>query len=359
MTHPRPAGSTDRPNLYGMSRAELAGLLQAAGARPFHADQLFRWLYARGLLDPEDWTDLSKTLRTRLAGDCAIDAPRLGQRTPADDGTIKFRVELPQGGSVESVHMVQSERVTLCISSQVGCALDCDFCLTGRMGLQRQLTPGEIVGQVGAIRADRGLWERPFNVVFMGMGEPLHNYDAVMAAIAILTDPDGFGLSRKRITVSTVGLAPAIERLAREPLRPRLAVSLNATDDAVRDRLMPVNRRYPLKRLLAACREYRRITGEAFTFEYVLLEGVNDREEDARRLISIVRRHGSRLNLIPFNPVPGWLPYRPPARERVLALRDRLLAEGLAVSVRWSRGAGARAGCGQLALLPAREEEAR
>jgi 23S rRNA (adenine2503-C2)-methyltransferase len=226
------------------------------------------------------------------------------------------------------------------------------------MGLDRHLSAGEIVGQVALIQDDRKLGSAPFNVVFMGMGEPLHNYDGVLAAFRLLTAADGFALSRRRITVSTSGLAPAIERLAGEPERPRLAVSLNATTDTVRDRIMPVNKKYPIARLLEACRLYARRTGEPFTFEYVLLEGVNDTDGDVERLAKLLRANPVKLNLIPFNPVPGWLPYRPPARERIVAIRDRLLAQDLRVSIRWSRGAQARAACGQLALLPDRDQGA-
>jgi 23S rRNA (adenine2503-C2)-methyltransferase len=198
------------------------------------------------------------------------------------------------------------------------------------------------------MQREHDLLTRPFNIVFMGMGEPLHNYAAVVRAVGLLVD--GCGVARRRITVSTAGLAPAIERLAAEPVRPRLAVSLNATTDELRDRLMPVNRKYDLQRLLQACRTWVATTGEGFTFEYVLLEGVNDSVADLQRLATIVRAHGAKLNLIPFNPVPGRLAYRPPAPERVAAIRGRLLAQGLPVGVRWSRGAQARAACGQLAL---------
>jgi 23S rRNA (adenine2503-C2)-methyltransferase len=253
--------------------------------------------------------------------------------------------------------MVQRERITLCLSSQVGCALDCDFCLTARMGFVRHLTAGEIVGQVAAIREERAIGERPFNVVFMGMGEPLHNYDAVLAAFRLLIDPDGFALGKRRITISTSGLAPAIERLAGEPERPRLAVSLNASDDKVRDRLMPVNKRYPIARLLEACRKFAAATGEHFTFEYVVLAGLNDTDADVARLARLLRSNPAKLNLIPFNEVPGWLPYHAPETARIVAIRDRLLEAGLPVSIRWSRGAEARAACGQLALLPDRPSE--
>ncbi len=339
-------------NLYGLDREQIAATIAPHGCRPYDGGQIYRSMYGRGQLDLERWTDLPRSLRARLAASVRVDPGRIGARAEAGDGTVKYRMDLPDGGSVETVFMVDGGRHTLCVSSQVGCALDCDFCLTAKMGLVRHLGPGEIVGQVARIREDRGLTGAPLNVVFMGMGEPLHNYDAVMAAVRILTDPAGFALSRRRITVSTAGLAPAIERLAREAVRPRLAVSLNATTDVVRDRLMPVNRRYPMARLLQALRRFAADSQERFTFEYVLLHQVNDTDGDVQRLGRIVRGLPAKLNLIPFNPVPGWLPYLPPPRKRVIEIRDRLLAEQVAVSVRFSHGAEARAACGQLAVLP-------
>jgi 23S rRNA (adenine2503-C2)-methyltransferase len=341
------------PNLYGLERPELAAALEPLGARRFHAHQAYRWMYARGEHDPARWTDHGKPLRTAIGEAFRVAPGSATAHARADDGTVKYRFATPSGDTVESVYMIAEDgRVTLCISSQVGCALMCDFCLTGTMGLTRHLTTGEIVGQVDGLRRAHELGDAPFNVVFMGMGEPLHNYGAVTAAVRLLTDPDGFGLSRKRITVSTVGLVPAIERLAGEPVRPRLAVSLNATTDAVRDRIMPVNRKWNLARLLAACRTYREVTGERFTFEYVLLDGVNASDEDVDRLTAIVREHRAKLNLIPFNAVPGHLAYAPPSTGRVQAIRDRMLSRGVPVSIRWSRGRDARAACGQLALLP-------
>jgi 23S rRNA (adenine2503-C2)-methyltransferase len=262
-----------------------------------------------------------------------------------------------RAAAIESVLIPQRERaagardrLTLCVSSQAGCAMGCTFCATARLGLVRNLTPAEIVGQVAAgiaLAAPESLT----SLVFMGMGEPLHNYDGVLAAFRLLTDREGFALSRRRITISTAGLAPAIERLAEEPDPPHLAVSLNATTDAQRTRLMPINKRYPIERLLAACRRFVEAAGERFTFEYVLLSGVNDSDDDVRRLTALLRRVPAKVNLIPFNAVPGKLPYLPPTRERVLAIRDRLLAAHLPASIRWSRGAEARAACGQLAVL--------
>jgi len=337
------------PNLYGLDREALAERIEEHGAKPYHAGQIFRWLYHFRRYDPSGWTDLPLPLRARIAQAFRVDPGTIAGLASARDGTVKFGIALSEGGTVEAVSMVQRERVTLCLSSQVGCALDCDFCLTGRMGLVRHLSPGEIVGQVALIQEDRKLGG-VFNVVFMGMGEPFHNYDQVMAAVRLLADPEGFGLSHQRITVSTSGLVPGIERLASEAVRPRLAVSLNATTDATRDRLMPVNRKYPIARLLEACRAFALATGERFTFEYVLLRGINDTDADVERLARIVRGQQAKLNLIPFNPVPGWLDYQPAPKARVEAIRDRLLALDVPVSIRWSRGAEARAACGQLAV---------
>ena len=338
-------------NLFGLDREGLVAALSPYGARPFHARQVYRWLYARRAYAPAGWTDLPRSVREAVGQDTQVDPGRIVRRTAAKDGTVKVLVGLADGHAVEAVSMVLRGRVTFCLSSQVGCALACDFCLTGRMGLTRHLTPGEIAGQVALLQDDRPLPDPSFNVVFMGMGEPLHNYEGVLGAFRLLTDREGFALSKRRVTVSTAGLAPAIERLAEEPDRPRLAVSLNATTDALRDRLMPINKRYPIERLLTACRRFLEASGERFTFEYVLLSGVNDGDDDVRRLSALLRRVPAKVNLIPFNPVPGKLPYLPPSRERVLAIRDRLLAAHLPASIRWSRGAEARAACGQLAVL--------
>ncbi len=350
MTSRRDEEPPARPNLFGMDRDELARRLRDRGAPEFHAGQIHRWLYERRSFETDRWTDLPTSLREWIAAEMRIDPGRIAGATEAADGTVKYRVALAGGDVVEAVYMVQSQRVTLCVSSQVGCALDCAFCLTGRMGLVRHLDAGEILGQIALIRCARALDDQPYNVVFMGMGEPLHNYDQVLGAFRLLTG--GFGLSRRRVTVSTSGLVPAIERLAREPLRPRLAVSLNATTDSIRDRIMPVNRKYPIARLLEACRAYGETTGDRLTLEYVLLAGVNDSPDDVRRLARLVRSVPAKLNLIPFNPVPGWLDYRPASRRRVIAIRDQLLQARVPVSIRFSRGAEARAACGQLALLP-------
>lgn len=358
MAPPPLSSSEAKTNLFGLDRGELADFLSRYDVPAFHADQVFRWLYAKRCFDASRWTDLARPLRSRLADESTVDPGRVVDRVEASDGTVKYRVRFAGGGDVECVRMCSerlhrespSDRITFCVSSQIGCALDCDFCLTGKMGFVRHLTPGEIVGQVVLMQDVAGPDEQRFNIVFMGMGEPLHNYDGVMAAVRLLADPVGFGLSRRRITVSTAGVVPAIGRLADESVRPRLAVSLNATTDEVRDRLMPINRKYGVAELADTCEAFGRTTGERITFEYVLLEGINASDRDVDRLAALARRVRAKLNLIPFNAVPDRLPYRAPRRERVLAMRDRLLALGVPVSIRWSRGADARAACGQLAL---------
>jgi 23S rRNA (adenine2503-C2)-methyltransferase len=348
-----PSATPDtKSNLYGLDRAGLTEFIRRFDAPDYHAGQIYRWLYRRRRYSPAEWTDLPQRLREEIGQLCFVEPGRILEQASANDGTVKYLVGVGSEQRIEAVFMRQSNRVTLCVSSQVGCALNCDFCLTGKMGFRRHLSPGEIVGQVARIQQEKQLTDRPFHIVFMGMGEPLHNYDSVLSAFRLLTDPEGFGLSRRRITVSTVGLVPAIERLSREPRRPRLAVSLNATTDEVRNRLMPVNRRYPIASLIEACRHFGERTGDAFTFEYVLLAGVNDTADDERRLRKLVHGLPCKVNLIPFNAVSGWLDYAPPPRRRVFAFRDALLRSGVPTSIRWSRGAEARAACGQLALLP-------
>jgi 23S rRNA (adenine2503-C2)-methyltransferase len=349
MSAPGPT-TGEKSNLFGLDRERLRERFDALELPGYRANQAFRWLYGKRLLDPELWTDFPADVRARIGATHTIDPGTIVGRAAASDGTVKYRIALPRGGEIESVSMRQSGRITFCLSSQVGCALACDFCLTGTMGLGRHLDAGEILGQVVLMLGELDPAPERFNVVFMGMGEPLHNYDGVMAAVRLLHDEQAFGLSRQRITVSTSGMVPAIEKLAGEKVRPRLAVSLNATTDATRDKLMPINRKYNIDRLLEACRRFGETTGERFTFEYVLLAGINDTDADVERLVALTRRVPAKINLIPFNEVPELLAYRAPTREHVLRFRDRLLAGHARASIRWSRGADARAACGQLAL---------
>jgi 23S rRNA (adenine2503-C2)-methyltransferase len=263
------------------------------------------------------------------------------------DGTRKFLLELGDSRRIEAVFIPDTPSMTFCISTQVGCAMACAFCLTGQMGLARHLTAGEIAGQVRVLAAATGLLDRPFNIVLMGMGEPLHNYDSTMKALRILHAEHGLAVSPRRITLSTVGIVPALERLAHEPLMPNLAVSLHATTDEQRTRLVPPNRKYPLDDILDACRRFPLKRRNRITFEYVLLDGVNDTPEDARRLVRLLSGLKAKVNLIPLNPAAG-IPFDRPSDARVDRFAQILADRHLTVSVRKSRGQDIRAACGQL-----------
>ena len=269
------------------------------------------------------------------------------------DGAVRYLLRLEDGKSIEAVYMPEEARTTLCVSSQVGCAVDCKFCFTALLGLIRNLTPGEIVGQVLAmVKAQRIPPRARLNVVFMGMGEPLLNLPAVMTAVGILADPNGMGLPVRRITISTAGVVPRIADLAQEPVRPKLAVSLNASTDTQRNALMPLNRKYPLRQLLAACRAYPLRPREHLTFEYVMLDGVNDSDADAGRVADLLRGLRSKVNLIPYNSGPE-LVYRPSPLKRVIAFQEVLMNRRIPAYIRISRGQDVRAACGQLSLASA------
>jgi 23S rRNA (adenine2503-C2)-methyltransferase len=274
--------------------------------------------------------------------------PQIERVTPSQDGSQKLVVRMADGARVQSVLMPDEDRLTLCLSTQVGCGFGCAFCCTGTMGLDRNLSAGEIAGQFLAARRLVPADGRITHVVYMGMGEPLANYAATVQSIRILTDPQAIGLSPRRVTVSTVGLVSGIERLARENLRVRLAISLHATTDEVRDRLMPVNKGFDLKALLEACRRFPLPMRQRMTFEYVLLDGVNDTPEDARRLVKLLHGIRAKVNLIPFNAWDGAAFERPPL-QRILAFQARLLEHGITATVRWSKGEDVGAACGQLA----------
>jgi 23S rRNA (adenine2503-C2)-methyltransferase len=276
-----------------------------------------------------------------------ITTPELQSRQESSDGTTKFLLRLTDGRHVECVYIPDTPAQTFCISTQVGCAMGCGFCLTGKMGLVRNLTAGEIAGEVRVLAHQTGFADRPFNVVLMGMGEPLHNYDATMKALRILADERGLALHPRRVTLSTVGIVPGLERLAKEPVMPNLAVSLHATTDEDRSRLVPVNRKYALKDVIDACRRFPVRRRGRITFEYVLLEDVNDRPDDARRLARLLEGIKAKVNLLALNEAPG-IPFRRPSDERVNAFAKILADRGVVVSVRKSRGRDIRAACGQL-----------
>ena len=294
----------------------LTEALARLGARPFHARQIYTWIYRRGVADFARMTDLSLDLRAKLERTFTIPTPAVAARNESTDGTVKFLLRLGDGREVESVFIPDTPAMTLCVSTQVGCAMRCGFCLTGRMGLLRNLTAGEIAAQVRVMAHDLALASRRFNIVLMGMGEPLHNYDETMKALRMLAADCGLAVSPRRVTLSTVGVLPALERLAQEPLMPNLAVSLHATTEELRDRLVPVSRKYGLADLVAACRRFPTKRRDRITFEYVLLRDVNDGLADARRLANLLRGIRSKVNLIPLNEAPG-IPYRRPSDARI------------------------------------------
>ena len=339
--------NSQRVDVAELELGELENALETRGTERFHARQLYRWIYRRGTTDFERMTDLGRTLRTELRDEFEVVTPRVVADERSVDGTRKFVLELADRRRIESVFIPDTPSMTFCISTQVGCAMSCGFCLTGKMGLVRNLTAGEIAGQVRVLAAATGLSDFPFNIVLMGMGEPLHNYDNTMKALRILHSEHGLAVSPRRVTLSTVGIVPGLERLAREPLMPNLAVSLHATTDEQRTELVPPNKKYPLAEILDACRRFPLKKRSRITFEYVLLDGVNDTAEDARRLAKLLSGIKAKINLIPLNPAPG-VPYNRPSDARVDHFAQILADRHITVSVRKSRGQDIRAACGQL-----------
>jgi 23S rRNA (adenine2503-C2)-methyltransferase len=334
-------------NLAELERDEVEAALTALGAPAFHGRQIFTWIHARGVTDFRDMTDLPRDLRAQLAALWTIDTPVIHTVRTSSDGTSKVLLTLQDGRQIESVYIPDTPAQTFCVSTQVGCAMACAFCLTGKMGLVRQLTAGEIAGQVRVLAHHHGLAGTAFNIVLMGMGEPLHNYDATMKALRILGDEHGLAVHPRRVTLSTVGLVPGLERLAKEPTMPNLAISLHASSDEIRTALVPLNKRHDLRALLDACRRFPLSRRRRITFEYVMLAGVNDSHEDARRLVRLLDGIRAKVNLLPLNEAPG-IPFKRPADDRVNAFARILATSGLTVSVRKSRGRDIRAACGQL-----------
>ncbi|MCC7007271.1 MAG: 23S rRNA (adenine(2503)-C(2))-methyltransferase RlmN [Acidobacteria bacterium] len=334
-------------NLAALERLELEAAAVALGGKPFHGRQIFRWIHRRAADDFQAMTDLPAPMRSALAATHCIDRPIVDAEQRSSDGTTKFRLRLNDGRHIEAVYIPDTPRQTFCISTQVGCAMACGFCLTGKMGLVRHLAAGEIVGQVEALARATSLAGASFNVVLMGMGEPLHNYDATMKALRILGDPEGMAVPFRRITLSTVGVVPALERLAKESEIPNLAISLHATTDEQRDQLVPINRRHDLSALIETCRRFPLQARRRITFEYVLLAGVNDSPDDARRLVGLLNGIRAKVNLLPLNEAAG-IPFRRPSDDRVNAFARILAGRGVTVSVRKSRGRDIRAACGQL-----------
>ena len=339
-------------NLIGLDQEALRGFCAGLGEKPYRARQLLRWIHHAGVDDFGAMTDMSRPLRERLAQSASIGAPRVLQDTTAADGTRKWLLDVGTGNAIETVFIPETNRGTLCISSQAGCALACTFCSTGHQGFNRNLTVEEIIGQLWLANRSLGRGvteERPIsNVVMMGMGEPLANFENVVGAMRLMLDDSAYGLSRRRVTLSTVGLVPGIDRLG-EACPVALAVSLHAPNDTLRDELVPINRKYPIRELLAACVRYLAKAPRDFvTFEYVMLKGINDSPGQARELVALVRYVPCKINLIPFNPFSG-VDYRRSDPEAIARFRDVLMQAGLVATVRKTRGDEIAAACGQLA----------
>jgi len=346
----------ERVNLLGLDLEALTAYVASIGEKPFRGRQLSHWAHQKGVADFDAMTELAKSLRSKLAESAVVAAPPVIRDSLSADGTRKFLMDVGAGNAIEAVFIPEEDRGTLCVSSQAGCAVNCSFCSTGAQGFSRNLTTAEIIGQLWwaehALRRSMGLAEDGArvisNVVMMGMGEPLQNYEALVPALRLMLDDHAYGLSRRRVTVSTSGMVPQIDRLAADcPVA--LAVSLHAPNDDLRDRLVPLNRKYPLRELLAACRRYLRVAPRDFiTFEYVMLDGVNDDPRLARELVALVREVPCKFNLIPFNPFPGsTLRRTPDARIREFA--QQLGDAGIVTTVRRTRGDDIHAACGQLA----------
>jgi 23S rRNA (adenine2503-C2)-methyltransferase len=354
-----------RTNLLGLSVAELRAFLESLGERGYRGAQIYHALYAERKFDFAAMTNLPAALREKLAREATIALPRIVRRHRSADGTVRYVLALdahtagaaengraPKQANIETVFMPEENRQTICISTQAGCAVDCQFCLTATLGLLRNLTAGEIVGEVlVALEDNRDALKPQTNIVLMGQGEPLLNYDAVLAALRILLDQKGVAIAPRHAALSTSGVIPAIERLGQEKVRPNLAISLNASSNEQRDKVMPINRKYPLEKLLDACRKFPLRPREWLLFEYVLLGGFNDSPEDARRVVRLLSGIRAKVNLIPWNP--GALPFKRPEPERVAEFQKILMDKGVLVFVRESRGQDVMAACGQLALSEA------
>jgi len=354
--------TAERVNLLGLDGAALSDLVEQWGGKPFRARQLQRWIHQRCADSFDAMTDLARDFRGQLAQRCRIEAPPVNTEQRSSDGTRKWLFDVGQGNAIETVFIPEDDRGTLCVSSQAGCAVNCRFCSTGHQGFNRNLTTSEIIGQLwwakrvleadaGTARLGGGRGEDTrvvSNVVMMGMGEPLLNYDQLVPALRLMLDDNAYGLSRRRVTVSTSGVVPMMDRLAQDcPVA--LAVSLHAPTDGLRDELVPLNKKYPLAELLAACERYLAFAPRDFiTFEYCMLDGINDTDQHARELIQVARQVRCKLNLIPFNPFPAsGLKRSPAARVKVFA--QRLMDAGIVTTVRKTRGDDIDAACGQLA----------
>jgi len=338
-------------NLIGLSHARLQEFLLNHGVKPYRAHQIFIWIYHYKAYDFDSMTNLSKALRAVLKEHFHISLPRIQTKTTSQDGSIKYLFELEDGLTIESVWMPSDERKTLCVSTQVGCRLACAFCMTGTMGLKRNLTSSEILGQQIAVNKNLNEDNQITNIVLMGMGEPLDNYDATVDAVRLMILPEALKLSSRKVTLSTAGQVDLIKKFQEEDLPVNLAISLNATDDITRGDIMPINKKYPIEVLMECLRNYPLKPSRRLTFEYVMLGGINDRDDDAKRLAKLLHGIPSKVNLIPFN---KFAPseFKPPTEERVHSFQQYLLAKNYTVFIRRNRATDILGACGQLAAQP-------
>jgi 23S rRNA (adenine2503-C2)-methyltransferase len=340
-------------NLVGSGLEEIEAALEGMDEPRYRARQIYAGIYRRRIHCWDAFTDLSKSLREKLRERFTIETPAVQQVFASRDGTRRFLFHVGPGQRIESVFIPEEKRDTFCISTQVGCAVGCLFCVTGKLRMRRNLSPGEIVGQILALQADRGTATKRLNIVIMGMGEPLNNYGNVMKAIRLMTDEEGMCISPRRVTLSTSGVVPGIQKLAAESVVPNLAISLNATTDEVRDVLIPINRKWNIATLLETCRNFPLAHRRRITFEYVLIAGVNDSMDDAHRLVHLLQGHRKKINLIPLN-ADSSIPLKPPSKEKVAEFHQYLIDHKVTVNVRKPRGEDVAAACGMLA---GREEE--
>jgi 23S rRNA (adenine2503-C2)-methyltransferase len=336
-----------KTDLAGLELRELEAFVQSLGHKKFHAKQIYQWIWKRGVSDFNEMTNLSLELRTALAASAVVSLPEVVTHEVSEDGTQKFVLRLADGRQIESVFIPDTPKQTFCVSTQVGCAMGCAFCLTGKMGLIRHLTAAEIAGQVRLLARATHLLDKSFNIVLMGMGEPLQNYDETMKALRMLNQKEGFDMHPKRVTLSTVGLVPMMDKLAHEELMPNLAVSLHASNEETRRAIVPPTKKYSMQDILDACKRFPVSKRRRIMFEYVMLAGVNDSDADARQLVKVLSGIKAKVNLLPLNAAPG-IPFERPSDERVNAFAKILADRGLMVSVRKSRGRDIRAACGQL-----------
>ena len=317
-----------KTDLAGLELTELEDFVVSLGHKKFHAKQIYHWIWKRGVTDFSDMTNLSHELRTALAEKATVSLPEVVQHDVSEDGTQKFVLQLADGKQIESVFIPDTPKQTFCVSTQVGCAMGCAFCLTGKMGLIRHLSAAEITGQVRMLARSTDLLDKPFNIVLMGMGEPLHNYDETMKALRMLNEKEGFDMHPKRVTLSTVGLVPMMDKLAQEDLMPNLAVSLHAATEEQRRAIVPPTKKYSLQDIIDACKRFPLSKRRRIMFEYVMLAGVNDSDEDARKLVKVLAGVKAKVNLLPLNAAPG-IPFERPSDERINAFAKILADRGL------------------------------